>query len=162
MKISRTELIVGIVVVIVAIITWFGYFKGFLSFNSPESHKVSGIIKSIKDGQIIISGLHVDDASSEAPTYSLRKQNIDLIVNVDANTKLVKTVWHVPFSREYLLKHDMLVDSEKIQKEDVVGSVDDFKNSIGMPLTVKTVKNSINDIILQAIEIDYIKRSYAK
>ena len=156
---SRQWLVFGVIFVAVAAVAWLGYAGWYLPKYGPQSHQAVGIFKSMSGSQLVISGFHLKDDSPATPVYSLRR---DLTVIIDSNTKLVRSVWHIPYSREYLTKNKTTLDAGTVKIEQQAGSIDDLKNISGMSITVKTADNSIRKNTLKATEISYVLYSYAK
>lgn len=120
--------------------------------NQVQSHQIFGQITSITGSQIVVSGMHVLDVNPGNSDYKNRKA---ITVNIDSNTKLVKTIWHVHRSTG-ATNTFVKIDPDSIKKDQQTGSVDDFKNTTGQAITVKTAGNTINDTTVSATEIDYI------
>ena len=120
---------------------------------------MSGVLKSVDDNKLIIFGEHLNDANPNIQDFSKRQ---DLTVIIDANTKLVKSVWYFPVTFTYLIENKIKLDPTKIQKEQQVGVIEDFKGLRGWAMTVKTKNNSINQTTLKAIEVEYAVFVYAK
>lgn len=144
-----------------AIAAWFGYSKWYLPRHSgPPSHQAFGFLKSMTANQLVISGVHIIDGQEVARDYNQRLQ--DLTVVLTPATKLVKSVWHMPVTSKALTDDKVKVDPAAIKKESLTGSISDFQNITGLPMTVTTLDNSVDKTTLQASEIDYTTYVFAQ
>ncbi len=159
----REWIIFTIILPIVVIVVWFGQ-KGYFNYqqyhNRPQSHQFTGqLMQVLNDGRLVLKGTHVNDTDPDKSDYT-HPTVVTVIVTPD--TKFVKTLLYLPTKAE-TAKTGGVFYPKDLKREQVAGSLNDFKTEQGLGLTIKTKDSTyLEDKVIIAIEIDYIKPVYPK
>jgi hypothetical protein len=159
----RQWLMFGVVFIVVAILVLFGarrYFSPRLYDNQFQSHTFGGqLVQILNDKNLVVKGTFVrdDDPNKSDFTYLYV-----VTVKVTADTKFIKTLIYMP-SQADLKKSGGFWDPANLKKEQQAGSEEDFKNTQGLPLTIKTKDRIyVGDKVITAQEISYTKPVYPR
>jgi len=124
--------------------------------NRTQSHQFEGQVLKFSNDELELFGTYLIDNKLNMSDFANPK---NVRVKINPNTKFLKTVLYMP-TLEELKNSKGIWNPANLKQELQTGTLNDFKNTEGLGVVIKTLKNSMGDSVLVASEISYTVQVY--